>query len=493
MNGEAGYATVLRLLGERVGLFIPPRHRGDLEACVARAMAGAGLSSVEAFATQLAEEGAWLDELIEDLTVGETYFMRDPRQLEVIRELVLPAILAARPEHAPINVWSVGCATGEEPYSLAMILQELDLLSRATLLGTDVSKRRLARARSGLYSKISFRQCRNDFRDRWFRPDGDRLQLISPIHGSVRFERHNLVSDPRPPTAMDLILCRNVLIYLDEPARAKAARQLYDALREGGWLITGATDPFLHRYAPFEVRVTSAGFACIRAAAGPAAARPPSVSRGRPDGVPESLATPRPKPALAVPSPPTPAPRSLATPRPISAAPSPPAAPTNDPACLAAAEAAMARGDWAVAAALTADRLHVPEAAALQVRALTNAGRTVDAERAARAAVARHPLDPELRFLLGMLLVAIGAFEDALAELRGVVYLDRELAAAHLVVGQICLRLGNAATARRAFRNARDASARRPPEQPLPLAEGRTARELFEAAAQALDRLGGEP
>ena len=162
------------------------------------------------------------DRVISGLTVGETYFMRDSAQFAALRQDILPELIRRRQKERRLRIWSAGCASGEEPYSLAMVLSELipDWERWSVLiLGTDINKQSLARARQGLYKKWSFRQCDPGVSGRYFTPQEQRFQIKPDIARRVSFAYLNLAEDTYPSLitntcAMDLILCRNVAIYL---------------------------------------------------------------------------------------------------------------------------------------------------------------------------------------------------------------------------------------------------------------------------------------
>jgi chemotaxis methyl-accepting protein methylase len=189
----------------------------------------------------------WLDELVEHLTVGETYFLRDPAQVAALRQVILPEILERRLGDRRIRVWSAGCSTGEEPYTLAILLHEQTILDDwgVLLVGTDVNRESLRIAREATYPAWSFRATSEQFRQRYFEPVGMNWRLTDSVRRMVRFGWSNLAADPlTPPSAdFDLIACRNVTIYFDEAATQRLYRTLVAALAPGGWLVLGPSDP----------------------------------------------------------------------------------------------------------------------------------------------------------------------------------------------------------------------------------------------------------
>lgn len=195
------------------------------------------------------QEGC-LERLAAELTVGESFFFRNEHHFRAMREHVIPAILRDNANQREIRVWSAGCATGEEPYSLAILLDQTlrDHASwRVSILGTDLNHRFIERAREGVYRQWSFRQT-NIHNDRnYFTPDAELFRLSPNVRERVRFAYLNLVKDvyPSPLTGtlgMDLVLFRNVAIYLKPEVTKAIIQRFYHALRPGGWLLLGETE-----------------------------------------------------------------------------------------------------------------------------------------------------------------------------------------------------------------------------------------------------------
>jgi chemotaxis protein methyltransferase CheR len=184
--------------------------------------------------------------LIEALTIGETYFLRDESHFELLRTRLLPTLIAKQREEGQleINLWSVGCATGEEPYSLAITLQEMleDIADwTINIIGTDINGAALHTARRGVYRKWAFRHTDMDFQGNYFDQTVEGLQIKSHIQRMVSFRHANLFENP-PLSRFDLILARNVLLYFsDEPAK-RAEGLFYSLLSPGGWLVLGASE-----------------------------------------------------------------------------------------------------------------------------------------------------------------------------------------------------------------------------------------------------------
>jgi chemotaxis protein methyltransferase CheR len=182
--------------------------------------------------------------VIKALTIGETYFLRDHGHFHLLKTRILPDLIERRRVQRELAIWSVGCASGEEPYSLALTLVETlpDLMDwKITLLGTDLNAQALNVARRGIYRKWSFRHTDIDFHNRYFDPATDGLQIKPFIREMVTFRHANLLAGA-PHPAFDLILCRHVLLYFSPTQVGKAESILFDALTPGGWLMLGQSE-----------------------------------------------------------------------------------------------------------------------------------------------------------------------------------------------------------------------------------------------------------
>jgi chemotaxis protein methyltransferase CheR len=497
------YEAVAQVLNARTGLSFAPHRQDSAEQGIRRAMARAGITDPAHYCTVLEDDHGALDDLIVELTVGETYFFREPAQFAFIRREILPEVRQRRGESHGIRVWSAGCASGEEAYSLAIVLVEAGLAERAHLLATDISGAALAKARSAGYGEWSLRGEGAAAARPYLRRQRERYVLVEQIRRRVTFEHLNLALDVYPSFAtgiwgMDLILCRNVLIYFDPRTIQGVARRLFAALAPGGWLLTASSDPPVGGEASFETVVTSAGVFYRRPGEGSTGANEPAQRWGgeaaapSPDSQAQALPTSGLDlggwPALAAP------PDVGKTPVPEQAAkPCPPRLTEPSPEqALAAARRAFAAGAYAHAAELTCGLTAEVAASALHVRALANLD-PAQAELACAAAAARHALSAEIHYLHAVLLLDLDRDEEAAQAARRVLYLDRSLAIAHFTLGSILRRRGDLAGARRAYRNVRDLCAARQADEVMPLSEGEHAGRLAEAAAVQLAILEAAP
>ena len=237
---------------------------------------------------------ALLERLVDEVAVKETFFLRHVEELRSIDWGTMAAAAAAAGR--PLRIWSAGCSTGEEPYSLAILAAEAlgDDRPAMDVLGSDLSASALARAELGLYGARSLRLVDRGRRQRWFVADGERLRVGAQLRGLVRFARHNMVGDSYPPAGeapFDLIVCRNVLIYFDAPVAARVTAGLRDSLAPGARLLLGTVDQLGSAPRPAVATTRPRQPACIGRGtpAGPPAAPVAATRRLHPgSGVSES-------------------------------------------------------------------------------------------------------------------------------------------------------------------------------------------------------------
>ena len=468
---HADFAVVADLVSQRTGLSFANRRSGA-ELGIRRAMDRARLNDLVPYAKHLAEHVDAFDDLINELTVGETYFFREPAQFRFIERVVLPEIRQRRGPDHHVRAWSASCASGEEAYSLAIVFEQQNISPHALVAATDISRSALAKARQAIFGAWSLRGDSRPLVMPYLTAIGKSYQLDERLRQRVAFSHLNLALDAYPSFAtgiwgLDLILCRNVLIYFDRQTVNQVARRLFNTLADGGWLITASSDPPLWEEAPFEVVTTDDGIFYRR----------PGTPVTPTEAVivePEIFSFPWEGEAPAEPL-------AFADAAPVPAA-------TRDP--LDEAREASARGDCRRAVQLTADLLNDASAATLHVKALANLD-AVAAEAVCAQAASQHSFCAELHYLHAVLLVDARRHDDAVQALRRVIYLDRTLAAAHYTLGSILRQLGDIAGARRAYRNVRDLCAARPPDEPVALAEGETAGRLAQVAAAEILLLEG--
>jgi chemotaxis protein methyltransferase CheR len=392
-----------------------------------------GAVGVTQLLNDLDHESPLLNELLDELTVRETYFFRDAAQFEFIRNQILHEVLKRRGREHVVSCWSAACASGEEAYSLAILMREAGLGDRSQIVGSDISLDALARARRAKYRNWSLRGEGAALAKRYLRGEGELNLIDDSIRQRVTFIQLNLAQDVYPSMSsriceLDIILCRNVMIYFDSATIAAVARRLFDSLAAGGWLLTGATDPPLMQHAPFEVVVGDAGLAYRRPLRSAIAlTRADSDKRILPEIRIRSPALKADAGKVGV------------------------AHPPSDP--LGRARAAFATGDYVGTITLTRELEDLPAGCLLHLHALANLG-DPQAVTFADRAIKLHPLCAELYYLLGSLHIIAGDSRQAIALIRKAIYLEPSLVVAHFALGSLLQQRGDLVGARRSLRNA---------------------------------------
>ncbi len=242
--------TVFRLyqdlLRRRTGFVLADAQRSRLESRLGAEARSAG--SFYQLYGRLRNEPAdspLFGRLLDAAVNGETYFFRDPASLRALAEEIGPERLLAAGHDGVLDVWSAGCATGEEAYSLSIVLHERGILPgrKVRILGTDLSPAHVRRARSAVYGPQSLRATSPERLRESFEPaEGGHFRLKPALATPVLFEARSILDEPASGPLFDAILCRNVLIYLDQEARSRVVDVLASRLKPGGYILLGASD-----------------------------------------------------------------------------------------------------------------------------------------------------------------------------------------------------------------------------------------------------------
>lgn len=416
---DDAFARLRRLLADRAGLVFDDSRRDSLSYAVADRMHAAGAPSLDAYLAAVEKpRSAEVQALLDDVTIPETYFFRNTPQFDALRQFVIPDLI----RHASTNgrrlrVWSAGCSTGEEVYSVAIALRELlppgpwDV----QVIGTDISTKALASARAGRYGARSLGQVNEDMRRRWFTRVGQEYEVGPEIKALVDFRHHNLVTDAAPLGAgqVDLVLCRNVTIYFGRETTRALMKRLYGSLREGAYLFLGHSETLWQISDDFRLVALGEAFVYRRDASDPVVVPAPvQVSSPRP---------PR---------------RSFLLGRrshdaPGRLLPAPPDKPADDPVAP--------RGD---------------EQPLDGARAALRAGNYGRAVELAATVTAGDPLLADAYTVRGLALSNLGRHSDALIDLRKAVYVDPQAGFAHFLLAATLARLGDQPAAARSYRAA---------------------------------------
>lgn len=447
------------LVATTLGLHFPGKRQDDLQRGFLRAAADLGFDSPEACIHWLLRQtptATTIGALARHLTVAETYFFRDRPTLDALSTEVLPALIQARRGRVQqLRLWCAACCTGEEAYTLAILLHRLlpDLADwQVQIRATDINGDALQKAADGTYSEWSFRAAPEWLRAGYFTPGTHgRHRILPAIRRMVNFETENLVqavdgAGRVPPGAMDVILCRNVLMYFAAPQMNKVVALLKNCLQPGGWLAVG----------PGEVSAASlAGFT--------------------PVSFPGAMLFRRDDDAQLAPS------RAAGTGMPPSGAlaADPQAAQKSGGAATALALPAKPDIEQVTGAAAPGGTLPVVELAR-RARASADGGDLEDALAWCERWLHADKLDPAGHYVKATVLLEQGELDAAQSALERAIYLDGGFVLAHVALGNLARMRGQARHAGRHFANVQRLLRQRPAGDVLPGSGGLTVARLAE-------------
>ncbi len=511
MNGSSRLAAPLRsltdgdylrfcnLLAETCGLHFSHHRRSELEHGIGQAFAASTCTTIAEYYQKLAgidPDTIELDRLINAVTVNETHFFRDEGQFNALYTHVLPQLIERQRATRSLRIWSAGCASGEEPYSIAMLLRELlpDVDQWAiTIMGTDINTEALNRARQAIYGEWAFRENRaRQWRSRYFRPVApNRYELIPAVREMVTFARMNLAEPNYPAfetntTMLNLILCRNVTIYFSKAATLEVVDRFYRALVDGGWLVAGHAEYSLETYQRFQARTYADAILYQRDG------QPPIGP-----AVPSWLITPTTKTepersSKVPPIAPTPPPVLPEIPKPGSA-PLPPV--EMDP--VDRAHELMEYGHTEQAREILLNYVrHQPDhvqACTLLGQVYANLGEWSEAEQWCRRATQGNILALNAHYTLALVLQHQQKFDLAIDSMRKVVYLDHLNVLGHYGLANLYYASGQRPQAHKSLDNARRLLEGRAAEEMIPESGGVTVGRLREAITRQQQHWSAAP
>jgi chemotaxis protein methyltransferase CheR len=499
---EALWPRLSDFIARETGLHFPPERRPDLQRGLADAAAELGFVNAAACARWLLSDRITqpqLDTVASHLTIGETYFFRDRKTFDALRNHLLPQLVARRRgQEQRLRLWSAACSTGEEAYSLAIAVQQAlpDWKDwNISILGSDINTRFLQKAVRGVYGDWSFRDAPPELKERYFtRIANGRYEIAPNVRGCVKFAQLNLAQDGIPSlatdtNAMDIIFCRNVLLYFTPLQARKLVGKLRHALLDDGWLAVSATECSQELFSDFAA-VNFPGAILYRAKPFdevPTHRRVPHFAEGWLEALP---------PRFADVNPPSAAGAATAESTVAPATETHGSAP-NPIEFLDTAEALFADGHYGEAAetllsSLDATGRRLPSlqlrAFALLTRALANQGRLADALAWNERWLVVDKLNAAAHYLHAMVSQELGKTEQARRSLQRAVYLRPDFAVAHFALGNLDER---GSRANKHFANALRLLRQRPPEELVPESDGLTSARLSEIIVALL--LSGEP
>jgi chemotaxis protein methyltransferase CheR len=488
---EVSLSRLSEFVATEMGLHLPRERWSDLERGIRSAAREFGFKDAEPCIDWLVSSPLarnQIEILASHLTVGETYFFREQKSFEILEEHLFPELIRTRRRgEQSLRIWSAGCCTGEEPYSIAMLLSKMipDLKDwNITILATDLNPRSLQKASDGVYGEWSFRCTPQGVREKYFRlTQESRWAILPHIKEMVTFDYLNLAEDAYPSllnytNAMDVIFCRNVLMYFTPDGAKNTVQNLFRALVNGGWLLVspsetshvlfsqfvsvnfpGATLYRKDNHQPQMVEVFPSGSEDERKVSFPPILDFISESDSA-VGPPDQLQEPLPSDAKC---------RNIAKPQPAS---------------FGEALTLYEQGRYEEAAERTAILLSQgrddAKAMALLARVYANQGRLSEALEWCKKAIEADKLNAGYYYLRATILQEQGSFGEARMSLKRALYLDQNFVLAHFALGNLTLREGKLEESGKHFENARSILSSFRQEEILPESEGITAGRLLE-------------
>jgi chemotaxis protein methyltransferase CheR len=453
LMGDPLYPRVKEHLIESTGLAYYVDKDVDLARRLGRRLSTTGVENCAAYLTILRDPlrgPSELDALIAEVTIGETYFFRHYEHFDALREQVLPDIisrnLARNPVKRSLRIWCAGCADGPEPYSLSILLKremaQQILGWDVTILGTDINRKYLAKAREGKFEEWSLRSTSEEIRRSCFSKEGKFWSIAPEYKDWVSFQFHNLVEHSFPSllnnlSTFDLIVCRNVMIYFGPDLTQRMIHQFHNSLVPGGWLIVGPAEPNMTCFTSFRA-VNAPGVTLYQK---------PDQPLGPDPAVETFTMTPLP--------------------------PMPVARPACDPTTHRVVRESTR-----------------PASPTLEnVRHWADSGDWEKAARCCEELVKKDNLSARVHFYHGLVLEQMSRHAEAESSLRRAIYLDRQSVLAHYYLGLFLQSRGDPKQAAKSFENALRLLQSLPDTDNFPDADGITARELTKLAAMHLEIL----
>ena len=475
---DPAFTRLKALVIETTGMAFYRDKSEDLAQILVFRMTELSVADCDGYLEILTRSVAEMDALVAELTIGETYFFRHKEQFDALRDIILPDLIERNGATRRLRIWSAGCATGPEPYSIAIMLDR-EFGARianwhVTVLGTDINQKFLSRAREGRYDQWAFRAMPEEIRAACFTRIGNQWQINPEYRRFVKFQYHNLIKSRFPSivdniAGFDLIICRNVIIYFSPETIEGLIPCFHETLSDGGWLVMGHAEPNQHLFRDFKTvntpgavlyqRVDGHGAPPPAPAAAPMIKAPPSLVLPRLTALDAGRDTSRPpaRPGGPVPArPPVVAPLE---PRPTASVPSP---------AGGLAPAGLAR-----------------------IRELADCGQGDAAAAACDALLVSTPLDAWGHFYRAMIHEQVGQAEACEKALRRAIYLDRRMVLPHYHLGLFLLRRDDAAAAAKAFRNVQVLLKDYPDDGLVADADKITVGQMREAVDMHLKLIGG--
>jgi chemotaxis protein methyltransferase CheR len=496
-------SRVSDFVATRFGLHFARKRWNDLERGIAKAAVEFRFEDSEAcikwlLAEQLSKNQ--LEILASCLTIGETYFFREKKSFDALETRILPALISSRRgEGKRLRIWSAGCSTGEEAYSIAILLHKMiaDLRQwNITILATDLNSFSLRKAERGEYGDWSFRGIPDRIKDSYFtRNSKGCFEIVSHIRKMVMFAGLNLAEDPYPSlfnntNAMDVIFCRNVLMYFTPHQVKKVVDGFRHSLVSGGWLVVSPCETshtLFHDYETVSFHEAVFYRKGDRRNFLPALPIEVVTEPSAPLLFPEAVTRKAESPQYAL-WPEEAAPAQLKEELSV-----PPGSSPYDEALALFHEglyddAAVKLTDLLKKGDVKSDHPAFAETSRLLVRILADKGNFATALEWSEKAIAANRLDPEIRYMQAVIFQEIGDKDAAIYALKQTLYLDQTFVLAHFTLANLLMGLGKGKEASRHLENTRSLLSAHGDDDILPGSEGMSARRLSEIVAEMITK-----
>ena len=477
--------TLLKLsdfISSGLGLHFPKERWNDLERKLVPAANNCGFNDIEQFALHLIsaqQHSQSLEVLAAHVTINETFFWREPETFEALMQKILPELVSLRQKEKCIRIWSAGCSSGEEPYSIAIALSRVipNISSwNITILATDVNLHVLRKAAEGEYSHWSFRNAPKWLRENYcVQREKNKYSVIPAIRDMVKFEYLNLAEDVFPSplnntNAMDIVFCRNVLMYFTNDCSGKVTNRLYNALQHGGYLIVSASELSVQNFSEF-THINLPGAVVFRK---------PFTKNKRQNKVPV-MESPREELSFQLPV----SPNSIY--HPITLPPDKIEEKVTDTyELLPSLSSPVENSTVILDEVLKEDR--TTEQHIIEIRDLANRGKLNEAKAACEEAIATYKLDPRLYYLQAIILQENNQLSEAIVSLKRAMYIDSNFVLSYYALGNIYKQLGKTKSAQKNYKIVLSLLSKCKVEDILPESEGLTAgrfKEILSASIQA--------
>jgi chemotaxis protein methyltransferase CheR len=485
-------------ISARIGLYFPQNRWRDLTRGIHSASQEFDFKDTESCARWLLSSPltrGQIETLARHLTIGETYFFREEKALEAITGRILPDLIRSRKESEQrLRIWSAGCSTGEEAYSIAILLDKLFAHVKSwqlTILATDINPRALQKASTGVYGEWSFRGTPAWVKENYFeRKKGGRYEILPRIKRMVKFSNLNLAEDAYPSllsntNAMDIILCRNVLMYFTREQARNVVNKMFLALDAGGWLVVNPSELSTDLFSAF----TSVNFpGAILYQKRDTESHLKAVFNGRQDHEPAILAQPFFDLTAGTEMKDVPSSESSRT---ISLEVD--ASRETQPSASNRYRDALAfygQGRYRVALEMLEELVSSGQADiathVLLSRAYANQGQLVEALEWCEKAIVIDKTNALSHYLRATILQELDQVEEAIKSLQRALFLDQHFALAHFALGNLTRRQGKRKESERHLANALALLREYRQEDILPESEGMPAGRLFEIIRQMM-------